>query len=172
MLYAKIGTHIVSVSAAALVLGVAAFAQTQQDKDFVKTAMEINLAEIQIGHLVLKQSTSEPVKNFARRMITDHTRLESEITPVAATIGVAAPTELAPDDRALLTKLKGESGADFDSTYVNAMVEGHRKAVQLYKTEEAGAQDATVKSAATHGEPVIAEHLRMAEHLLSNMGKS
>ena len=67
---------------------------------------------------------------------------------------------------------QGESGAGFDATYVHVMVEGHRKAVQLYKTEETDARDAAVKRAATHGEPVIAEHLRLAEHLLSTMGKS
>jgi putative membrane protein len=172
MLYRQIGTHILSVSAVALLLGATTFAQTQQDQNFVKTAMEINLAEIQIGHLVLKQGASESVRKFGQRMITDHTRLENEITPSAAKIGITPPTELAPDDQALFTKLQGESGADFDATYVHAMAEGHRKAVQLYKTEETDAQDATVKSAATHGEPVIAEHLRLAEHLLSTMGKS
>jgi putative membrane protein len=134
--------------------------------------MEINIAEIQIGHLVLKQGASEAVRNFGQRMITDHTRLENEITTVAAKIGITPPTALAPDDQALLSKLQGKSGADFDATYVNAMVEGHRKAVQLYKTEETGAQDPAVKRIATRGEPVIAEHLRMAEHLQSTMPKS
>jgi len=172
MLYRKIYTHILGVSMVALLLGATAFAQNQQDKNFVKTAMEINHAEIQIGHLALKQGASEGVRKFGQRMITDHTRLENEITPIAAKIGITAPTELAPNDQALLTKLQGESGADFDATYVHAMVEGHRKAVQLYKTEEADARNAAVKSAATHGEPVIAEHLRLAEHLLSTMGKS
>jgi putative membrane protein len=172
MLYLEIYTHILSVSAVGMLVGASAFAQTQQDQNFVKAAMEINLAEIRIGHLVLKQGASEGVRKFGQRMITDHTRLENEITPIAAKIEITPPTELAPDDQALLTKLQGESGADFDATYVHAMVEGHRKAVQLYKTEETDAQDGAVKSAATHGEPVIAEHLRLAEHLLSTMGKS
>jgi len=82
------------------------------------------------------------------------------------------PTELAADDQALLTKLEGESGAKFDDTYIRAMVEGHREAVQLYKTEEADGQDAAVKNAATDGEQVIAEHLRLAEHLQNTMAKN
>jgi len=112
MLYRQIYTHILGVSAVALFLGATTFAQTQQDQNFVKTAMEINIAEIQIGHLVLKQGASEDVRKFGQRMITDHTRLENEITPIAAKIGITPPTELAPDDQALLTKLKGESGAE------------------------------------------------------------
>src|ERR1035437_3460253 len=135
MFFQQVYKHILSVSAIALLLGATAFAQTQQDKNFVKTAMEINIAEIRIGQLVSQQGASESVRKFGQRMITDHTRLENEITPIAAKIGITPPTELAPDDQALLTKLQGESGTDFDAKYVSAMVDGHRKALQLYKME-------------------------------------
>ena len=172
MLPRRIGMHILSVSVAALLLGSTAFAQSQQDKTFVKTAMEVNLGEMQIGQLAAKKGASEGVRKFGERTVVDHTRLEKEIKTVAEKIGVALPTELAADDQALLTKLEGESGAKFDDTYIRAMVEGHREAVQLYKTEEAHGQDAAVKSAATDGEQVIAEHLRLAEHLQSTMAKN
>jgi putative membrane protein len=172
MIKRRIGMYILSVSAAALLVGATAFAQSPQDKDFVKTAIEINIAEIQIGHLALEKGSTIDVRRFAQRMIVDHTRLDNKIKPVAEKIGIAVPAELAPDDQALLTKLEGESGAEFNETYVHAMVEGHTKAVQLYKTEETDAQDPAVKSAALHGEPVIAEHLRMAEHLQSMLGKN
>jgi putative membrane protein len=134
--------------------------------------MEVNLGEMQLGQLAAKKGASEGVRKFGERTVVDHTRLEKEIKPVAEKIGVALPTELASDDQALLTKLEGVSGAEFDDTYIRAMVEGHREAVQLYKTEEAHGQDAAVKSAATDGEQVIAEHLRLAEHLQSTMAKN
>ena len=168
----RIGMHILSVSAAALFLGSIAFAQSQGDKKFVKTAMQVNVGEMRIGQLAAKKGASEGVRKFGERTVVDHTRLENEIKPVAEKIGVVLPTELAADDQALLTKLEGESGAAFDDTYIRAMVEGHREAVQLYKTEEADGQDAAVKNAATDGEQVIAEHLRLAEHLQSTMAKN
>ena len=168
----RIGMHILSVSAEALFLGSTAFAQSQGDKNFVKTAMQVNVGEMRIGQLAAKKGASEGVRKFGERTVVDHTRLENEIKPIAEKIGVALPTELAADDQALLTKLEEESGVKFDDTYIRAMVEGHREAVQLYKTEEADGQDAAVKSAATDGEQVIAEHLRLAEHLKSTMGKS
>jgi putative membrane protein len=112
------------------------------------------------------------VKRFGQRLVSDHTRLEDEMKPIAARIGVTPPAELAPDDQALLTKLQGESGAAFDMTFVNAMVSGHKQGVQLYKSEEVNGQDAAVKESATKGEPVIAAHLRMAERLAETLGKS
>jgi putative membrane protein len=172
MHHQRSGMHILSISTAAVLLSATVFAQSEQDKNFMKTAMEINTAEIKIGHLASEKGGTEGVKKFGERMVTDHTRLENEMTPVAAKIGLTPPTELASDDQALLTKLQGESGAEFDDTYVHAMVNGHREAVKLFKTEEAEGQDSGVKRAATRGEPVIAEHLRLAEHLQSAMGKS
>lgn len=172
MVHTRMRLHVLSVSAAVLFLGPTAFAQSQADTTFVKTAIEVNVAEIQIGRLATQKGATEGVKKFGQRMITDHTRLEDGMKPIAAKIGLTPPTELAPDDQALLTKLQGESGAEFDSTYVHAMVDGHRKVLQLYKTEAASGQDSAVKSAAAKGEPTIAEHLRLAEHLLSAMGNS
>jgi putative membrane protein len=172
MIHPRIGMNILSVSAAALLLGAMALAQSQQDKTFVKTAMEVNIGEMRIGQLAAKKGGSEGVRKFGERTVADHTRLENEIKPVAEKIGVALPTELATDDQALLTKLEGESGAEFDDTYIHAMVEGHREAVQAYKTEEADGQDAAVKNAATHGEQVVAEHLKLAEQLQSTMAKN
>ena len=172
MLQRRIGMHILSVSTAALLFGSTAFAQSQGDKNFVKAAMQVNVGEMRIGQLAVKKGATEGVRSFGERTVIDHTRLEKEIKPVAEKIGVSQPTGLAPDDQALLTKLEGESGAEFDDTYIHAMVEGHREAVQLYKTEEANGQDAAVKSAATHGEHVVAEHLSLAEHLQSTLAKN
>jgi putative membrane protein len=160
------------LSVAAILLATTAFGQSQADKTFVQTAMEVNLAEIQVGQLAAQKGATDGVKRFGQRLVSDHTRLEDEMKPIAARIGVTPPAELAPDDQALLTKLQGESGATFDMTFVNAMVSGHKQGVQLYKTEETNGQDAAVKESATKGEPVIAAHLRMAERLAETLGKS
>ncbi|MGF7180532.1 putative outer membrane protein [Tunturiibacter psychrotolerans] len=132
----------------------------------------MNLAEIQIGQLASKQGATEGVKKFGQRLVIDHTRLEDELKPIAAKIGLTPPTELAPGDQTLLGKLQGQSGSEFDDTFIHAMVKGHQEAIQLYKTEETSGQDPTVKNAARYGEPVIAEHLKLAEHLQGGTGKS
>jgi putative membrane protein len=160
------------LSVAAMLLAATAFGQTQTDKTFVQTAMEVNLAEIQVGQLAAQKGATDGVKRFGQRLVSDHTRLEDEMKPIAAKIGVTPPAELAPDDQALLTKLQGESGAAFDMTFVNAMVSGHKQGVQLYKNEETNGQDAAVRVSATKGEPVIAAHLRIAERLAGTIGKS
>jgi len=172
MLQNRTSIQILGVLAASLLLGAPALAQSQQDQTFVKAAMEVNLAEIQIGQLASKQGATEGVKRFGQRLVIDHTRLEAELKPIAAKIGLTSPAELAPDDQSLLAKLQGQSGSEFDSTFIDAMVKGHHAGIQLYKTEETSGQDPTVKNAARYGEPVIAEHLKLAEHLQGGMGKS
>ncbi len=45
------------------------------DKMFVKKALQGGMAEVQLGQLTLQKSNNDQVKQFAQRMIDDHTKL-------------------------------------------------------------------------------------------------
>lgn len=140
-----------------------------QDKTFVKDAIETNLAEIELGQLALSKSSNAQVRQFAQKMIDDHSKLNDKLKGIAPQIGVSIPSSPSVKDHAVKVKLDAESGATFDKGYINAMVSGHRAADADFKKEEANGQDPQVKSAATEAEPTVAEHLRMAEDIQSKL---
>lgn len=150
-------------------LAVCAQSASSADKTFVKTAMETDLAEIQLGQLALQKSTNAQVRQFAQKMIDDHTKLDNQVKPIAQQLNVTPPTEPSMKDRALKMKLEHESGASFDKAYIDAMVSGHQSADGDFKKEESGGQDPKVKQAAQQGEPTVAEHLHMAQQLQSSL---
>ncbi len=43
-----------------------------EDKEFFISTAQANSAEVNLGHLATDKATSADVKNFARRMVTDH----------------------------------------------------------------------------------------------------
>ena len=47
------------------------------DKMFVKKAMQGGMAEVQLGQLTLQKTSNDQVKQFAQRMIDDHTKLKN-----------------------------------------------------------------------------------------------
>lgn len=140
------------------------------DKKFVKDAMEGDMAEIQLGQLALQKASSEDVKQFAQKIIDDHTKLDEQVKPIAMQVGVTAPTQVSAKDRALMTKLQSLSGSAFDKAYVTAIVADHAMDDKKFKAEETGGKDPKVKDAATQAEPVIAQHLQMAKDLKKKMG--
>jgi putative membrane protein len=129
------------------------------------SAMEGDMAEIQLARLAQQKASSSQVKEFAQRMIDDHTKLDAEMKPMAQQFGVEAPTDLSAKHKAVQSKLQGLSGDNFDQEYVKAMVSDHSEDDQAFLREQTMAKDPTLKNAVTQAEPIIAEHLRMAKDL-------
>lgn len=134
-----------------------------EDKHFMKEAMEGDMAEIQLAKLAQQKASSDQVKQFAQRMIDDHTKLDSQMKPMAQQFGVEAPTEIDAKHKAVEGRLQNLSGEQFDQEYMKAMVSDHRQDDQAFMREETSASSPELKSAVTQAEPIIAEHLRMAQ---------
>lgn len=146
---------------------------SMEDKQFMRTAMEGDMAEIQFSQLAQQKSSNDQVKQFAQRMVDDHTKLDAQLKPMATQAGVEAPAGLSAKHKAELTKLQALSGDKFDEEYVKAMVNDHREADQAFQSEGTNAKSQDLKSAVTQAQPIIADHLRMAQDLeKSTKGKS
>jgi putative membrane protein len=135
------------------------------DKMFVKRALQGGMAEVQLGQLTLQKSNNDQVKQFAQRMIDDHTKLGDEMKPVAQQLGVSDPNGVSKKDRATMAKLQALSGTAYDEAYIRDMVKDHKQDLTEFQTEAASGQDQTVKDAASQGSKVIAQHLQMIQQI-------
>ena len=132
------------------------------DKIFVKKAMQGNIAEVQLGELTLQKSNNDQVKQFARKMIDDHTKLNEQMRSVALQLSVEIPTEVSKKDKSLINKMQALSGTAYDQAYIKEMVKDHKQDLSDFHME---ALNGNVKDAATQGSKIISEHLQMAQQL-------
>jgi putative membrane protein len=139
--------------------------QSSSDKTFVKNALEGGNAEIQLGQLAQQKSTSEDVKQFGQKMVTDHTQMADQLKPIAQQLNIPATPSLPMKDKMIYTKLKNLSGPDFDREYIKAMVKDHQKDLKEFRQEASSGQDPQVKQAAQQGASVISQHLNMIEQI-------
>ena len=135
------------------------------DKMFVKKALQGGMAEVQLGQLTLQKSNNDQVKQFAQRMIDDHTKLGEQMKPVAQQLGVSEPNGISKKDKATMAKLEGLSGPAYDQAYIKDMVKDHKQDLSEFQMEASSGQDQTVKDAANQGSKVIAQHLQMIQQL-------
>ncbi len=135
------------------------------DRMFVSKAMQGSMAEVQLAQLTLQKSSNDQVKQFAQRMIDDHTKLNEQMKPVAEQVGVKAPDQISKNDRKTIAKLQALSGSAYDQAYIKDMVKDHKQDLSQFQTEASSGQDQTVKDAANQGSKVIAQHLQMAQQL-------
>jgi putative membrane protein len=146
---------------------------SKSDRKFIMTAASAGLAEVQAAQLAEQKSQDATVKEFAQKMITDHTANNKELASLAAQKGITIPTAPDAKDQKQIDALSKLDGAKFDHTYLKDQVRDHETVLKLMQKEAADGRDADLKSFAQTTTPVIQQHLDMAKQDASSAsGKS
>jgi putative membrane protein len=149
--------------------GTAPTAQNFGDQSFVAKALSGGDAEVQLGQLAEQKSQSDDVKQFAQKMVSDHTQMgEKWFKPVAKQLGVPEPKGPEKKDKKLIAKLETLSGPQFDTEYIQAMVKDHKEDLKNFTAEAQAAQDPNVKQVAQQGANIIQQHLQLIEQVAKN----
>ena len=135
------------------------------DKNFVTTALRGGMAEIELGKLAAAKGSSNDVKQFGQKMVTDHTQMGENMKHVAQQVGAAQPSAMSAADLALETKLKVLSGNTFDKAYIQAMLKDHQDDLGLFNKEITSGSSSVVTDAARDGAKIIQEHLDMIQKI-------
>ena len=143
-----------------------------KDKAFIKKAAQGGLEEVEIGKMVASKAQSNDVKQFAQRMVDDHTKANDQLKSVAQQKGVTVPTTMDAQGQALKARLEKLSGDQLDKAYMKAMVQDHTKDVHEFKTESQAAKDPDVKSFASSTLPTLESHLQQAKQVAAKVGVS
>jgi len=81
------------------------------DRTFVTKAAEANLAEIDSAKVVEREAKDPAVKDFASRMIGDHTQANQKLAKIAET---ALPSQSSEAERSQQSELQKLSGGKLD----------------------------------------------------------
>jgi putative membrane protein len=147
-------------------------AQTMRDKAFLRHAAEGGIAEVKFGQLAAQKAASPDVKAFGQKMVDDHTMLNSDMAPIADSMGVRVPTTISKEDQAEYDKLNSLSGNDFDIEYLTIMVRDHHKDFHDFRAEATSVTDPTLQAAVIKATKVIHEHTVMVDKLARDKGVS
>ena len=139
------------------------------DKMFVKKAIMGSNSEIAAAKMALQKSNNPQVKDFAQKMVDDHTKLLDDMKAVATQENIKYKDEPSPEGKKMAKKLDGLSGPEFDKAYVNGMVKDHKGDVKDFTAEVNTGKDQPTKDAAQKGLPVVQEHLQMIEGIQKSM---
>lgn len=138
---------------------------TAADADFVRRASSAGLTEIAMGKLAADQASSKDVKEFATRMVTDHTRNNEALGKLAGSKGLQIAVAPEPAQQQTIDKLKNLQGGDFDRAYSDAVVKDHKMVTGLYDLEADKGQDTEVRDFARGTLPMLKEHGKLADSL-------
>jgi putative membrane protein len=174
----RITKALVALGAIALLLPAIGWAQayngtklSSSDQKFIKEAAEGDMAEVQLGKLAEQKAADNTVKQFAQRMVTDHSQNKRKIEDLAAAQGMNMHESLNAKDKATYDVLQGLSGEQFDTAYMNQMVKDHTHDVNKFKQEESKTKDPVVKDYVKSTLPTLESHLKEAQQIAPKENK-
>lgn len=150
--------------ALALSLSTAAVAQTpEQAQPYLEAAARGDIFEITTSQMALMKSQDPMVRQYAQRMISDHTLATNNALAAATAAGVVPPPAVLNDQqRQQITQLLGASGAQFNRLYWQMQTASHQQALTLQRNYAAEGDTEQLRTFASRIAPVIAEHLEDA----------
>ncbi|MER9332250.1 DUF4142 domain-containing protein [Mesorhizobium sp. M0488] len=146
--------------------GVPAPNQTNyQDRLFARLVTAGGMAELELGRLAAGRTNHDGVRQFANRMVDDHSKANEQLRSMADKSKIPLPDELDPDHQKIRADLEKQDGAAFDLAYLAAQVLDHQKTAQLLAWEIGSGENPELQHFASDNLPKVLEHLDMARTL-------
>lgn len=142
------------------------------DRTFVMKAAQGGLAEVEAGKVARQRAQNDSVKQFAQRMVTDHSKANEELAALAKSKGVEVPGALDKQHQAHMEKLGKLPGPSFDREYMKHRVDDHSKTVADFEMQSKSGRDAELKQWAGSKLPALKEHLKLAQDTQSRVSKT
>jgi putative membrane protein len=152
-----------------------AFAQIKSDQKIdnadaaaMKQLAQANLSEIEGGKSAAEKAQSPDVKQFAQKMVDDHTQMLNDLKALARQKSVDLPESVSLKDKAQTMLMDRASGADFDKKYMDEMVKDHQKDAKETQDLASKAKDPDFRAAVQKAHAKISEHLKLAQRIASS----
>ena len=146
------------------------------DPQIAAIVVAANNADIEGGRLAASKSGNAKVKEFAQRMITDHSGVNAAATALVTKLGVTpeeTPTSRQQTEGGAKVRqtLQGKSGADFDRAYIANEVTYHQNLLGAIDTVLLpSVQNAELKTLLNQTRPAVVSHLKLAQDLQASLG--
>jgi putative membrane protein len=135
------------------------------DMKFMKHTGEEGMAEVKIAELGTQKAQSADVKNFAKMLVDDHTKANSELAALAKNKSVDLSAMVTPKAADEFRDLEKHSGTDFDKAFLDHMLKSHKDTVSKFEDIEKNGKDSELKAWVSKTLPTLRAHLDKAKEL-------
>ena len=172
-------------SAAALFAGIltigstaAQTAEGPSDPQIVGIVLAADQIDVDYGKIALAKSKNKAVREFAQRMVTDHSAVQQSVIALAAKLGVKgedSPTSTGLKSGAVevTAKLNALKGKEFDKFYIDNEVAYHKSVNDAVAAVLIpSARNPELKAALEGAQPLFLKHGEHAQMIQADYGKT
>ncbi len=139
-------------------------ALSKADRDFMHKAAGAGMYEVEVSRLATANAKNPGVKEFAEKMVSDHSAANKELTEMAQSRGVELPQKIPADKQKVIDRLRNSK--NFDADYLQTVgLKDHKADIALFEKASRTAKDSELKKWASEKLPTLRAHLAQAQTL-------
>jgi len=141
-------------------------------QEFLRTAAEAGLFEIEASRIAIARGGSAAVRRFAEATLRDRVSIDTDLQQLAESVDVALPSQLGDTLRARLAVLASLTGNDFDRAYArNVGIMAQEEALLAFE-RTANQEGERVERFAASQLPGLRKHLEWARQLAAELDRT
>lgn len=137
----------------------------KKSADFLVNAMTGGMTEMQLAKLAKEKTISRNVKDYADMIVNDHGVLNDQLKAISSGLHVVLPPPRNEEMQTKLQSLNKHKAKDFDKDFLDIMIKGHEKTIQLFEHASKDVNNAEVKTLIDNALPQLNKHLDSARVL-------
>jgi putative membrane protein len=142
----------------------------EEGSEFLVDAASGGMMEVEAGKLALNKASSPQVKEFAQRMVDEHSQANQKLMDMAETKNITLPNSMSDKHQEKVEGLTEAADADFDREYMDLMDESHMETIEMYEEASENANDTDIRAFATETLPTLRNHHQEAESMKETIG--
>ncbi len=141
-------------------------------RDFLRTASEAGLFEIEASRIAIARGGSPAVRRFAEATLRDRVSIDTDLQQLALSVGVQLPVQLNATMQARLAVLATLTGSDFDRAYArNVGIMAQEEALLAFE-RAANEEGERIERFAASQLPTLRKHLEWARQLAAELDRT
>lgn len=142
---------------------------TKDDQMFIRETYRDGQAEIQLLKMAMSKAVDNEARKFAAGAMKDHVKTQEELKQLAGKYNVVLPGDIGPHQQKI-DMLQKDSGKEFDTNYMRAMVRDHEKAERDIHRASRECNNEELRKWAGNVLKVVREHQKVAKEISQKMG--
>ncbi len=143
---------------------------SEEQADFLVEAASSGIWEVEMTKLAEEKAQHVRVKNFAKLVRDEHSKLNEEIRSLGAKKQLTLPGALDPDQQDHLAELKRLSGKAFDKRLMEMMEKEHQKDIKDFEDASENHKDSDIQTFAAKTLPLLRAHLDSVKMIRTAIG--
>lgn len=149
---------------AMIAAGSAALAADKDVVEFLTTAADARMMDMNEGSLAEEKGTTEAIQAYGQTMVKDQRAMLTELRKIAALRGVTLPEEISEEKQEGRDELAKLSGEKFDKKFLKMIIKDHKRDLKQFR-RAVNSSDEEVSEFAELYIPLIQSHLVRAKEL-------